>query len=97
MVSAAGPRLRTALRDLKIPLGPNLGCCFVLSSVLLHALYLWLEPRIEHRHSKLLKKFADAVAPTKLLLSLSRRDEIHWTRKVYARIAQQIRRPQFSH
>src|SRR5262252_10564771 len=97
MLSTAGPRLRTLLRGVKTPLSPNLGCCFILSSILLYALYLWLEPRIEHRHPKLLKEFADAVAPAKLLLSLSRRDEIHWARKVYAGIAQQIRRSQFSH
>src|SRR4029450_6517728 len=74
LISAAGPGFRTLLRGVKTPLGPNLGGCFVLSSILLDAIYLRLEPRIEHRDSELLKKFADAIAPTKLLLGLSRRD-----------------------
>src|SRR5512136_774603 len=71
MVNAASPGIRTLLRGVKTPLGPNLGGCFILSSILLHALYLRLEPRIEHRDSELLKKFADAVAPAEPLLSLS--------------------------
>src|ERR1700751_126906 len=97
MISAAGPRLRTLLRGVETPLGPNPGCCFILSPILLHALYFRLEPRIEHRHPKLLKKFADAVAPAKLLFSLPRRDEIHWARKIYPGVAQQIRRSHFCH
>src|SRR5262252_7924503 len=77
MVSAVGPGIRTLLRGVKTPLVSNLGGCFILSSILLHALYLRLEPGIEYRDSKLLKKFADAIAPAKLFLNLSRRDEIH--------------------
>src|SRR5262245_29463475 len=77
MVSAAGSGIRALLRRVKTPLGSNLGGCFILSSILLNALYLRLEPGIEHGDSELLKKFADAVAPAKLFLDLSRRDKIH--------------------
>src|SRR4249919_531245 len=91
MIGAAGPGIRTLFRGVKTPLSPNLGCCFILSSVLHHTLDLRLEPRIEHRDSELLKKFADTVAPAEPLLSFSRRNEIHRTRKIYARVPQQIR------
>src|SRR5262245_59147401 len=77
MVSAAGPGIRTLLRGVKTPLGSNLGGRCILSSILLDALYLRLEPGIKHRDSQLLKEFADAIAPAELFLNLSRRDEIH--------------------
>src|SRR6476620_2403780 len=77
MVSAAGPGTCTLLRWVETPLRSNLGGCFILSSILLHALYLRLEPGIEHRDSERLKKFADTVAPAELFLNLSRCDEIH--------------------
>src|SRR5262245_39472916 len=71
MVSADSSGIRTLLRGVETPLSPDLGGCFILSSILLHALYLWLEPGIEHRDTELLKKFADTVAPAEFLLSLS--------------------------
>src|SRR5262245_55393752 len=77
VVSAAGPGICTFLRWIKAPLSPDLGGCFIFSSILLHALYLRLEPGVEYRDAELLKKFADAIAPAKLFLNLSRRDEIH--------------------
>src|SRR4249920_883222 len=51
MVSTGGPSACTLLRWVETPLGSNLCGCFILSSILLHALYLRLEPRIKHRDS----------------------------------------------
>src|SRR6478672_366432 len=68
MVSTDGPSVCTLLRWVETPLSSNLGGCFILSPILLHALYLRLEPGVEHRDSELLKKFADAIAAAEFFL-----------------------------
>src|SRR4029078_10879901 len=57
MVSTRGPSVCPLLRWVETPLSSNLGGCFILSPILLHALYLRLEPGVENPDSQLLTEF----------------------------------------
>lgn len=87
---APGAGLRTRFAAFISPaLADALAALHVFAAILVQAAYVRLEPRIEHRHTHLLQKLANAIAPAELFLRRARRDKVHRAGEVNASALEQ--------